>query len=262
MLKKAIKRLGQNFLIDANVRFKILKLCDFKAGDRVIEIGAGRGEMTALIAKAVSHLSAIELDKNLTRQLNQKFKNEPNISIINADFLKINLNPLIKNRTSKLKIFGNIPYYITTPIIERVIEQRCMIDQALIMCQKEFAQRIIAGAASKHYGSLSCFVQYYTKPEILCSVSKNSFFPIPKVDSCFIRLKILERPLVKCEDEELMFKIIRAGFNQRRKTLRSSLKKIVKKDSLEQFLKEYLENINARPENLSLEQFAALANSA
>ena len=190
--------------------------------------------------------------------LTEKFSACRNISIINADFLKFDLRSLPPG--NKFKAIGNIPYYITSPIIEHLLLSRERISDIYLTVQKEFAQRMVAEPGSKVYGSFSCFVQYYAQPQILFSIKKNSFHPAPKVDSCFLRLKLREDPVVKVKNEETLFKIIRTGFQQRRKTLKNSLEELIPSDKLDKFFREFDLDPKIRPEDLSLQDFANLAN--
>lgn len=259
MQPKPIKSLGQNFLIDQNIQKKIIASCELDVSDTVVEIGPGRAELTNLLVDRVKSIYAFEKDSRLAHVLEGCFRNRTDIKIVNKDFLKVDLNEYINSR-NKIKVIGNIPYYISTPLIEKLLEYRNKIDSIFITVQKEFAQRVVAGPGSKTYGSLSCFVQYYTQPRILFTISNSCFCPKPKVDSAFLELKILPEPSVKVVDEELFFKIIRTAFNQRRKTLRNSLRGIVSKKTLERFFAENNINSNIRPEQLSLESFSDLAD--
>lgn len=260
MRVKPKKRLGQNFLADGNIRHKIIASCEFGPDDSVLEIGAGQGEMTTLIAKRVTRVYALELDYGLCGLLKTNLGEIKNVEIINQDVLKFDFKSFLKAIKDKITVFGNIPYYITTPIIERLLENQAKIKTAYLTVQKEFAQRVIASPGSKQYGSLSCFLQYFTRPEIKFIISKGSFWPRPKVDSCLLELSMREEPAVKVNDQERLFKIIRASFNQRRKTLRNSLKEVVKRETLDLFFQQYKIKENIRPERLSLEHFAGLAN--
>ena len=161
----------------------------------------------------------------------------------------------------KIKVFGNIPYYISTPIIEYLIKNKAFIEEAFITVQKDFALRLVASPGSKEYGSLSIFLQYFDLPKVVMHISRGSFYPVPKVDSTLLHLKFLERPKVKVKNQELFFRIVRSAFTQRRKRLRNSLKKVVEREKLEGFLLQRSKGINLRPEELPLEDFASLANS-
>jgi 16S rRNA (adenine1518-N6/adenine1519-N6)-dimethyltransferase len=256
------KSLGQNFLVDPNVRNKIIQSLSLNKSDIVLEIGSGRGEITELISSKAAKVYALELDHRLNSFLSQKFKQNSRISLINQDILKFDLPKILKEDGigGKIKIFGNIPYYISSPIIEYIIKNKEFIDEAFITVQKEFAKRVVAHPGSKEYSSFSCFVQYYTLPENIFYIKKGSFFPVPKVDSSFLHLKIRGNPAVKVQDEKELFKIIRAAFNQRRKTIRNSLKGMILNSLLERFLIAKGFTLNARAEELSLVDFAELVN--
>lgn len=260
---KPIKSLGQNFLVDQNITRKIIEALELRSSDIVLEIGAGQGELTGLIAPKVDKLYALEIDRRLYPLLIERFEIYSSVSIINQDILKCDLVKFFDELKikGKIKVFGNIPYYISSPIIERLIKYRVVIKEAFITVQKEFARRVVAVPGSKEYGSFSCFLQYYTIPKIVFQISRGCFYPSPKVDSCLLHLKFREKPAVYVKDEELLFKIIRAAFNQRRKTLRNSLKGNVGVDALEGFLLKNKLNLNIRPEELSLAEFANLVNT-
>ena len=259
MYLKPKKRLGQNFLIDKNIQNKIIHACNFRSTDTIIEIGAGRGELTQLIAQRVNKVYAFEIDRDLCPILKDNLINHKNVTIINKDFLKADLREYLKKSDQSIKVIGNIPYYITTPIIEYLLKYKHNIEIIFLTVQKEFALRMLSKAGSKDYGSFSCFIQYYTAPKKLFFITRTCFKPAPKVDSCFLELEIREEPPVKIEDEALLFKIIRAAFNKRRKTLRNSLKELVPAADLEAFFKKYQIDPNIRPESLSLEDFAKLS---
>jgi 16S rRNA (adenine1518-N6/adenine1519-N6)-dimethyltransferase len=231
---KPKKSLGQNFLIDKNIQKKIISACLLSSADTVLEIGPGRGELTSLLVDKVKKIYAVELDNGLYSFLKERFKDQSNLRLANEDILKYNLKKkLIKEKN--IKVIGNLPYYISTPIIEHLFQFRDKIQEMFFMVQKEFAYRIVASAGSKRYGSLSCFIQYYTEPKINFLVKKGSFLPQPKVDSAFISLRVRKRPKVEVEDENRLFKVIRTAFSQRRKTLKNSLKGLIPQDTLEPF---------------------------
>lgn len=257
MYIKPKKKLGQNFLLDKNIQHKIIAACDFKSVDCVLEIGAGRGELTKLIAEKVAKVYALEIDPDLCGFLKEHLKEYKNVIIVNQDILKFNFKTYFKNR---VKVLGNIPYYISTAIIEHLFKFRQKIETAFITVQKEFAARITAVPGSKDYGSLSCFVQYYANPKRLFIIKKNSFFPAPKVDSAFLKIEMKREASFKPKEEELLFKIIRQAFAQRRKTLRNSLRETVSKPKLGKFFAKYNINPNIRPEDLTLSDFKNLAS--
>ncbi len=257
---KPKKRLGQNFLIDRNIRAKIIKSCGLSASDIVLEIGSGRGEMTALICEQAESVYALEIDSTLCDILKSNLSGPDNLTIINQDVLKFDFKKYFQPVKKKIKVVGNIPYYITTAIIGLVLDNMELIDAAFFTVQKEFARRIVSKSGSKEYGSFSCFLEYYTVPQIMFHISKTCFWPVPKVDSALLKLTIRQTPAVKTLDELMLFKIIRAGFNKRRKTLRNSLKDIVPPETLSRFFKKYSIDKNIRPERLSLEDFSRLAD--
>lgn len=260
MRVKPKKRLGQNFLFDKNIQKKIVAALGLSPKDIVLEIGAGYGNLTRLIAESQAKVYALEIDKSLCGLLKESLKDYPNVRLLNRDILKFNLQKFFTGAKTKIKIFGNIPYYITTPIITHLLMFRDKIDMIFLTVQKEFAKRIAAGSHSKEYGSFSCFVQFYAKPEILFSISRTCFLPAPKVESSLLKLEIRKSPPVKVKDEAAFFKLIRASFNKRRKILKNSLKEIVPLHKLEAFFEGYRIDPNSRPESLTLEDFANLSN--
>lgn len=262
MIVRPKKRLGQNFLLDKNIQKKIIHTSKLNPGDIILELGSGRGELTRLIAERVKKVYALEIDVALCATLKEELKGFKNIELINQDILKFNLEEYLEKVKveDKVKVVGNIPYYISGPILERIINWRDKINIAFLTVQKEFARRVTATEGAKDYGRLSCFVRYYSEPRILFTIKKTSFYPVPKVDSCFLELKIRNKPSVSVKDERVFFKIIRSAFNQRRKTLRNSLKGIILQKKLEGFFKRCNLDANIRPEKLSLKDFAELAN--
>ncbi|MFA5344960.1 MAG: 16S rRNA (adenine(1518)-N(6)/adenine(1519)-N(6))-dimethyltransferase RsmA [Candidatus Omnitrophota bacterium] len=259
---KSKKSLGQNFLVDQNIRNKIINSLELKESDIIFEIGSGRGELTALIAPRVSRVYALEIDKRLLEILSESLAGCKNTEIINQDVLKFDLDGFVKDRRikSKIKVFGNIPYYISSPIIEHLLGFCKHIGEIFLTVQKEFGARVAASPGSKDYGSFSCFTQYYALPKILFDISKNCFRPSPKVDSSFLKLEIRNHPAVNVASEALFFKIVRSGFGKRRKILRNSLLGIVDPQVLDKFFSEISLDRNIRPERLTLENFAFLAN--
>ncbi|MBL7072259.1 MAG: ribosomal RNA small subunit methyltransferase A [Candidatus Omnitrophica bacterium] len=258
------KKLGQNFLIDKNVRDKIIKHLPLEKETTLIEVGAGFGVMSFSLAALCGRLVAVEKDDRVSRIMKPIFAAEKNIKLVQGDILDIDLAKLTDN-TQKIIVYGNIPYYITTPLIAKIIDQRQIVDKFYLVLQEEVANRIIAPPGSKTYGALSCFVQFYTTPAKFFRIKKNSFYPKPKVESCLLELKILKDPSVKVQNKELMFKIIRTAFSQRRK-------KIINPLSARDFLgidKHIWEGIlekchippQARAENLSLKDYAKLSDS-
>lgn len=260
MYRKPKKSLGQNFLTDANIRRKVVSSCQLQKSDTVLEIGAGRGEITSLIAEQVKEVYAVEVDAHLCAILKDSLHDFKNIKIINQDILKLDLKSYFGFLQGKIKVIGNIPYYIASPIIVHLLRYRGIIKKIFLTVQKEFAARISAKAGSKDYGSFSCFVQYYCVPAILFSIKNTSFNPPPKVDSSFLCLEIRSEPAVEVGDEGLLFKVIRAAFNKRRKTLRNSLKDIIPSENLAKFFSDYHIDAHIRPEELTLADFANLTN--
>ena len=262
MYIKPKKSLGQNFLIDKNIQNKIIRSCGLTEEDIVLEIGAGRGDLTKQLAQNAHKVYALEIDQRLYPYLEQALIVNDNVQIIKADILKFDIDKFLQENQikRKIKVIGNIPYYISSPIIEHLIEHRQTISAAFMTVQKEFGCRARAAAGSKEYGSFSCFVQYYCECKILFEIKKNSFRPSPNVDSCFLSLKFREKPAVSVRNEKMFFKLIRTAFNQRRKTLRNSLEGLVAQERLKDFFQVSGINDNLRPEDLSLEQFADLSN--
>jgi len=257
---KPKKRLGQNFLIDKNIQRKIIDYLELKSSDIVLEIGAGSGELSRLIVGRVYKIYALEIDSDLCLRLENNLKAYSNTEVINQDILNFNLKKYLGKIKRRIKVVGNIPYYISSPIVEYLIKFRDKIDVIFITVQKEFARRVTSAAGSKLYSAFSCFAQYYFEPKIILNIKKTCFFPVPKVDSCLVRLKIRPRPPVEPKDEKLFFKIIRTAFNYRRKTLRNSIATIISRQRLERFFNKYGIDSNTRPELLSLQDFANLTN--
>lgn len=258
---KPKKRLGQNFLTDKNIQNKILRSLELKPSDIILEIGSGSGEFTALLAKKAKKVFAVEIDRDLYGLLEEKIKGYRNVRMLKKDILKLNLQSLSLGLSQKIKVFGNIPYYISTPIIEHLLKFKEKIETIFITVQKELAKRIVASAGSKEYGSLSCFVQYYTNPKKIFEIKRASFFPSPKVDSCLLRLTLRQNLPLGTSKEELFFKTVRAAFRQRRKTLRNSLRNHLPQGKLERFFQKYSIDRNDRPESLSSQDFINLINS-
>ena len=260
------KKFGQNFLIDTHVLDKIIRESGVNKDDMVIEIGPGIGTMTQYLCENAREVVAIEIDKNLIPILEDTLSAYDNVTVINEDVLKVDIKKLAeeKNGGRPVKVVANLPYYITTPIIMGLFESHVPIDSITIMVQKEVADRMQEGPGSKEYGALSLAVQYYAKPEIVANVPPNCFMPRPNVGSAVIRLTCHETPPVEVEDEEFMFRLIRASFNQRRKTLVNGLTNAsflsVTKEQVMTALEEMNLSPTIRGEALSLEQFALLSN--
>ena len=260
------KKFGQNFLIDTHVLDKIIDASGVTEDDFVLEIGPGIGTMTQYLCERAREVVAVEIDKNLIPILSDTLKNYSNVTVINEDILKLDICKLAeeKNQGKPIKVVANLPYYITTPIIMGLFESHVPIDSITIMVQKEVAERMQEKPGSKEYGALSLAVQYYAKPEIVANVPPNCFMPRPNVGSAVIRLTRHEKPPVEVEDEKLMFRIIRASFNQRRKTLANGLNNSPEIHLPKEVIQESIVSLgvpeNIRGEALSLEQFAKLSN--
>ncbi len=261
---KLSKSLGQNFLTDKNVIDKIIEATEITDEDLVIEIGPGIGVLTAEAAQLAKKVAAIEIDRNLIPILQDTLQDFDNVEIINQDVLKTDLNGLIRDANCRrTRIIGNLPYYITTPIIMGLLESHVKADSITIMMQKEVADRIKAQPGSKTYGALSAAVQYYCTVSTVAMVPKEVFFPAPKVDSAVLRLDIREQKPVELYNEELFFKCIKAGFGQRRKTLLNSLSQLndFSKDEIRKALESAGVDEKRRAETLSLDEFAAVSNT-
>ena len=260
------KKFGQNFLIDAHVLEKIIAAAGVGEQDCVLEIGPGIGTLTQYLAEKARQVVAVEIDQNLIPILEETLEDYPNVTVINEDILKVDIARLTReyNEGRPIKVVANLPYYITTPIIMKLFEQEVPLDNMTVMVQKEVADRMQAGPGTKDYGALSLAVQYYAKPYIAANVPPNCFIPRPNVGSAVIRLTRHEKPPVQTRDPRLMFALIRAGFNQRRKTLKNSLDNwgglSFTKEQIGQGIESLGMGPSVRGEALSLEQFAALAD--
>ena len=261
------KRFGQNFLIDTHVLEKIIEASKITKDDFVLEIGPGIGTMTQYLAEAAREVVAVEIDKTLIPILeNDTLKDWDNVTVINEDILKVDIAALAqeKNGGKPIKVVANLPYYITTPIIMGLFESHVPLDSITIMVQKEVADRMQTGPGSKDYGALSLAVQFYAKPEIVVNVPPECFMPRPNVGSAVIRLKRHETRPVDVKDEKLMFRIIRASFNQRRKTLANGLNNSPEigytKEQIAAAIEELGRGASIRGEALTLEEFARLSN--
>ena len=261
------KSLGQNFLIEGRVPLKIAEGAGIDESFGVLEIGPGIGALTKRLSERAGKVVAVELDKSLPKLLAVSLADCDNVEIISGDILKTDIETLVKEKFAglRLAVCANLPYYITTPIIMGLFENKVPIDSITIMVQKEVADRMQVGPGTKDYGALSLAVQYYAKPQIVANVPPNCFMPRPKVGSAVIRLEKYEQPPVQVKDEKLMFRIIRASFNQRRKTLVNGLKNSQElsftKEEIEKALTGCGLSLNVRGEALTLEQFAELANA-
>ena len=263
---KANKRLGQNFLVDDNIINNIVESANLNKNSLVIEIGPGLGTLTAKLLEKAGKVIAVELDERMIKILNDRFNLYDNFTLINDDILKVDLKGIIDNNLkeySEVKIVANLPYYITTPIIMKLLEERLNINSIIVMIQKEVADRITAVPGDKLSGAITYSVNYYAEAEQVEFVSKNSFIPAPEVDSEVIKLKIRKEPAVLVEDERLFFKLIKASFMQRRKTLKNGLINsglIQDKNSIDKILLELNIDPEIRGEKLNIEQFAKLSN--
>ena len=260
------KKFGQNFLIDTHVLDKIISAAEITKDDLVVEIGPGIGTMTQYLACAAREVVAIEIDKMLIPILQETLSAYDNVTIINEDVLKVDLNKLAeeKNGGRPVKVVANLPYYITTPIIMGLFENHVPLHSITIMVQKEVADRMRMGPGTKDYGALSLAVQYYAEPYLVANVPQNCFMPRPKIGSAVIKLTVHEKPPVTVRDEKLMFRLIRASFNQRRKTLANGLNNSPELHYSKEQIAEAIEKLGTSPsvrgEALTLEQFARLSD--
>ena len=260
------KKFGQNFLIDTHVLDKIIRAAEITKEDMVLEIGPGIGTMTQYLAEAAGKVIAVEIDRNLIPILSETLSMYDNVRIINEDVLKLDIRKLAEeeNQGRPIKGVANLPYYITTPIIMGLFEGQVPVESITVMVQKEVADRMQTGPGSKDYGALSLAVQYYAKPYIVANVPPNCFMPRPKVGSAVIRLTRHDTPPVQVKDEGLMFEIIRASFNQRRKTLANGLNNSSRLSYPKEVIAEAVEKLGKGPsirgEALTLEEFARLSD--
>ena len=260
------KKFGQNFLIDTHVLEKIISAAGITKDDMVLEIGPGIGTMTQYRAEAAGKVAAVEIDKNLIPILEDTLSEYDNVMVINDDVLKVDIRGLVEkeNGGRPVKVVANLPYYITTPIIMGLFEGNVPVESITVMVQKEVADRMQVGPGTKDYGALSLAVQFYAKPEIVANVPPNCFMPRPNVGSAVIRLTRHEEVPVQVDDEKLMFAIIRASFNQRRKTLANGLKNSgelnLSKEVITAAIQKLGKGSSVRGEALDLEEFARLTN--
>ena len=260
------KKFGQNFLIDTHVLDKIIAAAGVTKDDCVLEIGPGIGTMTQYLAESARHVVAVEIDSNLIPILKETLGEYENVTVIHDDILKADINQITEQYNSgrPIKVVANLPYYITTPIIMGLFEKKVPIDNITVMVQKEVADRMQVGPGSKDYGALSLAVQYYAEPYIVANVPPNCFMPRPSVGSAVIRLTRHKEPPVTAEDPGLMFRLIRASFNQRRKTLQNGLNNSPEVPYTKEQIAEAIESLGLGPsvrgEALTLEQFASLSN--
>lgn len=260
------KKFGQNFLIEEHVLDKIIRAAEITKDDYVLEIGPGIGTMTQYLACAAREVTAVEIDRALIPILEDTLKEYDNVSIINEDILKVDIAALAKEKNGgrPIKVVANLPYYITTPIIMGLFESHVPLESITVMVQKEVADRMQVGPGTKDYGALSLAVQYYAEPYIVANVPPNCFMPRPAVGSAVIRLTRHQKPPVEVMDEKLMFRLIRASFNQRRKTLANGLKNSGELNLSKEVITAAIEKLgkgsSVRGEALDLEEFARLTN--
>ena len=258
------KALGQNFLINPSVCPRMAEMGGAKKGGGMVEIGAGVGVLTCELAKRCDKVVCVEIDERLLPILDETLAEFDNIKIINQDVMKTDLKKLISDEFGDMcvSICANLPYYITSPIIMKILEEKLPIDSLTVMVQKEAAQRICAKPGSREVGAVSLAVRYYSEPKVLFPVKRGSFMPSPDVDSAVIRLDIRKEPPIKIRDEKAFFKVVRGGFSQRRKTLPNTLSSslgLTKKEVIEILKKAGIKE-TARAEELSMEEFGELAN--
>lgn len=260
------KKYGQNFLIDGNTVENIVNSAGITKDDLVLEIGPGIGTMTQYLCEAAREVIAVEIDKALIPVLEDTLSTYKNVTVINEDILKVDLNKLAleRNEGKRFKVVANLPYYITTPIIMGLFEKHVPVESITVMVQKEVAERMQEGPGSKDYGALSLAVAYYSKAEIIATVSPNCFIPRPNVDSAVIKMDVYDRPIVSVKDEDFMFKIIGATFQQRRKTMVNSLANAsflgLTKDRVLAALTEMGKSETVRGETFTLEEFAQISD--
>lgn len=260
------KKYGQNFLIDSHVLEKIISAADISEDDFVLEIGPGIGTLTQKLCKHAGAVTVVEIDQNLIPILQDTLSGYQNATVIHGDILKVDLKRLAEEQDSvgKMKVIANLPYYITTPVIMGLFESKAGIGRIVVMVQREVAERMQAQPGTKDYGALSLAVQYYAKPEIIANVPPNCFMPRPKVGSAVIRLECGQTPSVSVEDESFLFRVIRASFNQRRKTLVNGLSNApdipLSKEQIYECMEQAGLPLQVRGEELTLAQFAQLSD--
>ena len=262
----ANKKLGQNFLIDDNAIDAIVNSSNITKEDLVIEIGPGLGTLTKPLLESAGKVICIELDDRMIKILEDRFKLYDNFELINNDVLKVDLNKLIlENKNEEIKhakVVANLPYYITTPIIMKLLEERLDIESITVMIQKEVADRLVAIPGEANTGAITYAINYYTNPSRIYEVDKTSFIPAPEVNSTIIKLDVLKNPSVEVENEELMFKVIKAAFMQKRKTLLNGLSNsnlFGSKEEIEKMLTELGIDLKIRGEKLTLEKYAQIS---
>ena len=257
---KMSKKLGQNFLIKRGIVDEIVKAADLQEGEPVLEIGPGIGTLTQGLAQSGANVTAIELDTRLLEVLDTTLAQYSNVTIVHGDVLKLDVPSIMNNEP--FKVVANLPYYITTPIIMSLLESRLPIERLVVMVQKEVALRMVAKPGTKDYGALSVAVQYYTKPDIVLDVPPKSFLPAPAVTSSVIRCVLRDKPPVDVVDEKLFFRVVKAGFAQRRKTFANTMKTTgLSKDRIEELLAKANIDGQRRGETFNLQEFADVANA-
>ena len=257
---KMSKKLGQNFLIKRGIVDEIVKAADLQEGEPVLEIGPGIGTLTQGLAQSGANVTAIELDTRLLEVLDTTLAQYSNVTIVHGDVLKLDVPSIMNNEP--FKVVANLPYYITTPIIMSLLESRLPIERLVVMVQKEVALRMVAKPGTKDYGALSVAVQYYTKPDIVLDVPSKSFLPAPAVTSSVIRCVLRDKPPVDVVDEKLFFRVVKAGFAQRRKTFANTMKTTgLSKDRIEELLAKANIDGQRRGETFTLQEFADVANA-
>ena len=261
------KSLGQNFLIDTNILHKIIKAAELDEHKAVLEIGPGIGSLTEQLARVVGKVVSIELDQRLLPILGETLAPYPNVEIIHGDALKVNLHQLLQEKFAgydKVSVVANLPYYVTSPILMRLLEEELPLDNIVVMIQKEVAQRIAAKPGGKEYGALSVMAQYFAQPEIALIVPHTVFIPQPNVDSAVLKLAVRENPPFEVKDRRLLFRVIKSSFAKRRKTIFNNLLSDIfgkdKRELLNKVLEEAQIDPTRRGETLSLEEFVRLSN--
>jgi len=259
------KRFGQNFLVREEIAERIVEHCRLDADDVAVEIGPGAGALTLRLARRVRHLVAVEMDRGLSTLLREELAGFPGVDLVEGDFLTLDLAPLAAlHRAAKLVVVGNIPYNITTPILERLFEQRAVVKSAVLLMQKEYAERLAAAAGTPAYGALTLFARFHALMEPLMSVRASAFWPRPEVDSMLVRFLVREHAPVEVPDETLLFRIIRGSFQMRRKQLINTLEESLGlgKESIVRLCRQAHVDPQRRGETLTLDEFAKLARAA
>ena len=256
---KANKSLGQNFLINQQIIDDIVKVANVNEDDLIIEIGPGLGSLTSKLADNAKKVVAIELDQNMIEILKERFSLYKNVEIIHGDIMKVDLKEII-GEEKNIKIVANLPYYITTPIVMKLLEENLKMKSITVMVQKEVGERFCAIPGGKEYGAITVSINYYSDPKIVLDVPKDNFNPIPEVDSCVVQLK-LKKNHIELKDKKLFFRLIKIAFSQRRKNIGNSLTGIgMTKQEVKEMLEALSLDINLRAENLSINQYAQIAN--